>query len=626
MKNWLKNFLLIFVLLLVFSSLFSLTDSGYLKKVEEVSITQLVLQIEQKQVEKITIQGNNLEVLLVGGVKEIVIKENGAPLTTTLKNLGVNESYLKSIDVREKIPSGFFIFATTFLPILFPFVIIGVFVWFMWRQAQKGQSQAFMFGKTKARLFYNPDGKNKIGFDDIGGLAEIKDELKEIVEFLKSPKKFLNMGAKIPRGVLLVGPPGSGKTLVARAIANEAGVPFFSISGSEFVEMFVGVGAARVRDTFRLAKKHAPSILFIDELDAIGRHRGAGLGGGHDEREQTLNQILVEMDGFAKETSVIVMAATNRPDILDPALLRPGRFDRRVILEHPDIKDREKILGIHSKNKPFDKNVKLKTIAERTPGFSGADLENLLNEAAILAAGQNRKNISQQNLIDSIEKVMLGPERKSKLLSVKEKELTAYHEAGHGLVAARLPYADPIHKISIISRGMAGGYTIKLPTEDKHFHSKSEFLTDISVLLGGYAAEKVIFDEITTGASSDLQRSTELARELITKYGMSETLGPITFGKREELIFLGKEIHEDRNYSEKVAAQIDQEISKMVKAALVKAEEIIKKDRGLIKKIAQILIKQETIERDEFEKLVKVKATKTVTKKKLQKGNNIIKT
>jgi cell division protease FtsH len=427
------------------------------------------------------------------------------------------------------------------------------------------------------------------------------------------------MGAKIPRGVLLIGPPGSGKTLVARAIANEAGVPFFSISGSEFVEMFVGVGAARVRDTFRVAKKQAPSILFIDELDAIGRHRGAGLGGGHDEREQTLNQILVEMDGFVKETSVIVVAATNRPDILDPALLRPGRFDRQVILEHPDIKDRKKILEIHAKNKPFDKKVDLRVVAERTPGFSGADLENLLNEAAILAARHNRKNISQENLLDSIEKVMLGPERKSRLLTKKEKEITAYHEAGHALVAARLPHTDPIHKISIVSRGMAGGYTLKLPTEDRHFHAKSEFLSDLSVLLGGYAAEKIIFNEITTGASNDLQRSTELARELITKHGMSDVLGPVTFGKREELIFLGKEIHEDRNYSEKVAAKIDEEMSKTIKAAFLRADDVIKKDRKLLEKIANILIKQETIERSEFEKLVKIKVVKTATKKGVTK-------
>ena len=607
MKNWLKNFLIIFVLLLALSSIFSLTDSGFFVPTEEVSITKLASQIEQGEVKSISIQGNRLEVLLVNEEQEITIKESDSSVIETLTNLGVKKESLKNVDIQEIAPSATIVFLTTVLPILLPFVVIGFFIWFLWRQAQKGQSQAFTFGKTKAKLFNNSNNEKKISFDDVGGLTEIKDELKEVVDFLKTPKKFHDMGAKIPKGVLLVGPPGSGKTLVARAIANEAKVPFFSISGSEFVEMFVGIGASRVRDTFKVAKKHAPAILFIDELDAIGRHRGSGMGGGHDEREQTLNQILVEMDGFANQTSVIVLAATNRPDILDPALLRPGRFDRRVVLDHPDIKDREKILEIHSKNKPFNKDVKLRAIAERTPGFSGADLENLLNEAAILAAGKNRKNISQINLINSIEKVLLGPERRSRVFSKKEKKLTAYHESGHALVAARMSESDPVHKISIISRGMAGGYTIKLPTEDKHFHSKSEFLADISVLLGGYVTEKLIFDEITTGASSDLQRATELARELVTKYGMSEALGPVTFGKREELIYLGREIHEDRNYSEKIAAKIDEEISKIIKKAHDKAEEIIKKDKALLKKIAKILIKQETIEKEEFEKLVKIK-------------------
>lgn len=603
MKNWLKNFFLIFILLLLFSSLFSLTDIGYSEE-KEISLTELVYQINEDKVKSIVVSGDNLTIVLKDESEEVALKETGSPLTTTLRNLGLEEEALQSIEIREISPSGFFVFVTTFLPIILPFLLIGVFIWLMFGQAKKGQSQVFTFGRTKARLFSNPNGKKKITFDNVGGLTEAKTELREIVEFLKSPKKFLNMGAKIPRGVLLVGPPGSGKTLVARAVANEAGVPFFTISGSEFVEMFVGVGAARVRDTFRVAKKQSPAILFVDELDAIGRHRGAGLGGGHDEREQTLNQILVEMDGFSKDTNVIVLAATNRPDILDPALLRPGRFDRRIVLEHADIKDRVQVLKIHAINKPLAKDVDLRAVAERTPGFSGADLENLLNESAILAARKNKTKIKQKDILDSIEKVLLGPERKSRLLSEKEKEISAYHEAGHALIAARLPNTDPVHKISIISRGMAAGYTLKLPTEDKHFHTKSEFLSDLSVLLGGYITEKIVFNEITTGASSDLQKATELARELVTKYGMSDNLGPVTFGKREELVFLGKELHEDRNYSEKVAAQIDEEISLLIKKAYEKAEQVLKKDKALLKKIAGVLMKKETIEKEEFEKLV----------------------
>jgi len=610
MKNWFKNFFLVFVLLLLVSSLFSLTDKDRFAKIEEISLSELARQVVDEKVKSIVIEGNELTITTEDNTQKKVLKETDISLTTSLKNFGASDKQLQRIDIREKTPSGLIIFATTFLPIILPFLLIGIFVWLMFKQAKKGQSQVFSFGRTKAQLFHSQQGKKKITFKNIGGLAEAKTELKEIVDFLKYPKKFLNMGAKIPRGVLLVGPPGTGKTLIARAVANEADVPFFSISGSEFVEMFVGVGAARVRDTFKTAKKQAPAILFIDELDAIGRHRGSGLGGGHDEREQTLNQILVEMDGFNNQTNVIIIAATNRPDILDPALLRPGRFDRRVILEYADIKDREKVLKIHASNKPLDKKVNIKTIAERTPGFSGADLENLINEAAILAARRNCKKITQQHILESIEKVLLGPERKSKVLSKKEKEISAYHEAGHALVAARSLNTDPIHKISIIARGMAAGYTLKLPTKDKHFHSKSEFLTDLSVLLGGYAAERLIFNEITTGASSDLQRATNLARALVTKYGMSEKMGPITFGKREEMIFMGREFHEDRNYSEKIAARIDEEISQFIKNAYKKAEEILKKNRAVLKKIAQVLIKKETIERKEFEKLVGKKSKK----------------
>jgi len=477
----------------------------------------------------------------------------------------------------------------------------------MFRQAQKGQTQALSFGKFHPRITNPLEKRNKISFKDIAGVEEAKEELKEVVDFLRHPKKFIDIGARIPRGVLLMGPPGTGKTLLARAVAGEANVPFFHISGSEFVEMFVGVGASRVRDLFKTAKKNAPSIVFIDEIDAVGRHRGAGLGGGHDEREQTLNQILTEMDGFDRDTNIIVIAATNRPDILDPALLRPGRFDRRVILDLPDINEREKILKIHAKNKRLAENVNLRHIAERTPGFSGADLANLINEAAILTARKNEKNINQQNLIDSIEKVLLGPERKSHILSKEEKKIAAYHEAGHALVAASLPHADPVHKVSIVSRGKAAGYTLKLPIKDKHLRSRSEFLADLAVFLGGYCAEKMIFKEITTGAASDLQQASELARALITRYGMSEKLGPITFGEPQGLVFLGKEITEQRNYSEKVAVEIDKEVEKLIRDAQKTAEKIIKGKRKKLTQIAERLIKKEVIERKEFEKLVKTK-------------------
>ncbi|MBU0613361.1 ATP-dependent zinc metalloprotease FtsH, partial [Patescibacteria group bacterium] len=442
-------------------------------------------------------------------------------------------------------------------------------------------------------------------FKDVAGAKEAKEELEEIVEFLRNPKKFTSLGAQIPKGVLLVGPPGTGKTLLARAVAGQANAPFFHISGSEFVEMFVGVGASRVRDLFKKAKKAAPCIVFIDEIDAVGRQRGAGLGGSHDEREQTLNQILVEMDGFDISTNVIVIAATNRPDVLDPALLRPGRFDRRVVLDLPSLNDREEILKVHAKGKPFDSSVKLRTLAERTPGFSGADLANLLNEAAILAARKNRKQIAVEDGLESIEKVMLGPERKSHVLNKREKEITAYHEAGHALVAHILPKSDPVRKVSIVARGQAGGYTLKYPLEDRFMHSKAEFIDDLAVLLAGHATEKEVFKDITTGANSDLKHATALARKLVTEYGMSETLGPQTFGKKEELVFLGREISEQRDYGEKVATMIDQEVSKFLKKAYVTAQEIIRKERLSLDKIAKTLIEKETLEQKEFEALLK---------------------
>ena len=443
-------------------------------------------------------------------------------------------------------------------------------------------------------------------FSDVAGAIEAKEELIEVVDFLKNPKKFLDMGARIPRGVLLVGAPGTGKTLLARAVAGEANVPFFYISGSEFVEMFVGVGASRVRDLFAMAKKFAPSIVFIDEIDAVGRQRGAGLGGGHDEREQTLNQILVEMDGFDRDTNIIIVAATNRPDILDPALLRPGRFDRRIVLDIPDIDEREAILKIHALDKPLDKSVNLRRVAERTPGFSGADLANVINEAAISTARQNHKIIEQETFYHAIEKVLLGPERRSHILSQKEKEIAAYHEAGHALVAGVLPHADPVHKISIVSRGQAAGYTMKLPTEDRHLYSKSQFLADLAVLMGGYAAEKIVFNELTTGASSDLKKATNLARSLVTEYGMSEKLGPISLGEKEELVFLGRELGTHQNYSQSVAETIDKEIKNFLKMAYETAKKIITQRRKKLEKIAKRLIEKETIERDEFAAIMAV--------------------
>jgi len=484
-----------------------------------------------------------------------------------------------------------------FLPLL---LILGFFLFIM-RQAQGGSSQAMSFGRSRARMFSGD--KPTVTFADVAGVDEAKQELQEIVEFLRFPEKFLALGARIPRGVLLMGPPGAGKTLLARAVAGEAGVPFFSISGSEFVEMFVGVGASRVRDLFEQAKRNAPSIVFVDEIDAVGRHRGAGLGGGHDEREQTLNQILVEMDGFDSGINVIVISATNRPDILDPALLRPGRFDRRVVLDQPDIKGRKAILEVHAKGKPLEPGVALETIAKQTPGFSGADLANLVNEGAILAARRDKKTISLTELEESIDRVILGPERKSRVISQKEKEITAYHEAGHALVARLLPHADPVHKITIIARGMAGGYTKQLPTEDRHLYSPSQFKDILATSLGGRVAEELIYNEVTTGAQSDLEQTTTIARKMVKEFGMSEKLGPRTFGRHEELVFLGKMIDDHKDYGDKVADIIDEEIRKIVDAAYVIATDILAKNKEKLIQIAEQLITEETLEGEKLEAL-----------------------
>ncbi|MBI2466152.1 MAG: ATP-dependent zinc metalloprotease FtsH [Candidatus Sungbacteria bacterium] len=602
MKDVLKNILFALVIFIVLVSLFS-GATDFFKKEKVISLSELAGQVKENQVKKAVISGNKVSLTLADNSLAVVYKEPAGSFLEALKNLGADEKNINALDIQVKTESGFGYFLINILPVILPFLLILLFFWFMFRQAKSGQTQAFSFGASQAKLF-DPT-KEKTTFKDVAGAYEAKEELKEVVEFLKSPEKFLNMGAKIPRGVILIGAPGTGKTLMARAVAGEANVPYFHISGSEFVEMFVGVGASRVRDLFRNAKKHAPAIVFIDEIDAVGRHRGAGLGGGHDEREQTLNQILVEMDGFERDTNIIVIAATNRPDILDPALLRPGRFDRRVVIDEPDIKNREEILKIHGLGKPLDQTVNLRKIAERTPGFSGADLANLMNEAAILAARRNQKEITQTELAESIEKVMLGPERRSKVYSPKEKEIVAFHEAGHALVASFLPEADPVHKISIISRGRAGGYTLKLPSEEINFYSKTKFMDELATLLGGYAAEKTVFSDVTTGPCSDLKIASDLARRIVTEYGMSEKMGPITFGDKERLVFLGKELSEHRNYSENVAAKIDDEVAKFIDKAYKTALKIVKEKRNALNKIAAVLIEKETIEQREFEELMK---------------------
>ena len=601
----LKNFISVILILLIVGGIFSVI---YLptEQPNTISLSQLVSDINQDKVKKITVSGDSVKVTYTDNKTAESMKETNSVLPDLLTNLGADKEKLKKIEIEASVKQESV--WSWLLPALIygilPLVFIGFFLWTIMKQARSGAVQVFDFTKAKARIFgAEGHGKQKITFKDVAGLKEAKEELIEIVDFLKFPKKYLAMGAKIPRGVLLLGPAGVGKTLLARAVAGEANVPFFSISDSEFVEMFVGVGSARVRDLFSTAKKASPSIIFIDELDAIGRHRGAGIGGGHDEREQTLNMILVEMDGFEKESGVIVMAATNRGDILDPALLRPGRFDRKIVLDPPDVHDREEILKIHSKEKPLAENINFKEIAERTPGFSGADLANVANEAALLAARQNKTQVFQTDFLEAIEKVLLGPERKSHLLSKKEKEIAAYHEAGHALVSSSIPGTEPVRKISIISRGMAGGYTLQVPSESNKMRTKTQFLAEIATLLGGMSAERLIFGEMTTGASNDLVKASELARRIVKEYGMS-SLGPISFGDKDEMVFLGREISEQRNYSEVVAEKIDREIETIIRGAEKKAAEIVARKKDLLEKIAKTLIEKETIEREEFEKII----------------------
>ena len=592
-----KNFIYLIVIVLILALAFTYFSKP--KSVEKAPISKIAEEVKAGNVKNISVNGTEVTTTLKNEKKVQSTISSSQQITTTLKDLGADPSKV-SLEIKQGSDNSFWISILAYiLPTL---LIIGLF-YFMLRQAQGSGNQAMMFGKSQARLA--DANKKQISFGDVAGSAEAKQELLEIVEFLKFPQKFLALGAKIPKGVLLFGPPGTGKTLMARAVAGEAGVPFFSISGSEFVEMFVGVGASRVRDLFNKAKKNAPCIIFIDEIDAVGRQRGTGMGGSHDEREQTLNQILVEMDGFETETNVIVIAATNRPDVLDPALLRPGRFDRRVVLDMPDIKDRTDILKIHAKNKPLAKNTKLEVIAKQTPGFSGADLQNILNESAILAARENKKEISMHDIEASVEKVYLGPERKGAVMNEREKKITAYHEAGHALVGHLLPNTDPIHKISIVSRGMALGVTWSLPTEDKKLISRSELKDDIAMMLGGRVAEKIFFNEITTGASNDLEKATQMARDMVTRYGMSDKLGNQIYGRRDDLVFLGKELAEHhKDYSEDIASVIDSEISLFINEAYKKAEKTIVSNKKKLEKVASVLLEKETIESTEFNELM----------------------
>ncbi len=591
------NFISTILVLLLMMSAFTFFITGH-KDPEEIAISQVAADVKAGTVSAIVVSGNDLSLTYTDDAKteKVSRKDSATSLPEVLAVYGVTPQELAKVEIGIQGESGFRFWFGTLAPLLIPIIFLVFLFWFLTRQVRGSGMQAFTFGQSKARMIDPTDTAQRVTFADVAGAREAKEELLEIVDFLKNPKKFLDIGARIPKGIILMGSPGTGKTLLARAVAGEAGVPFFSVSASEFVEMFVGVGASRVRDTFQVAKKAAPSIIFVDEIDAVGRARGTGVGGGNDEREQTLNQILVEMDGFEPNEKVVVMAATNRPDVLDPALLRPGRFDRRVTIDLPDRRDREEILKVHARKKPLGPDTNLIVIAERTPGFSGADLANLMNEGAILAARENRTEITQYDLIRSIEKVLLGPERRSHLLSKKEKEITAYHEAGHALVSSVLPHADPVHKISIISRGSAGGYTMKLPFEDKRLHSKKSFIDDMAAALGGYVAEEEIFGDITTGPHGDLSVVVSIARDMVARYGMSDMLGPVAFGSERAF---GAE-----PYSQDVAAKMDAEVSRLVSLAKDKAREAIHTHRGALDAIALKLIEVETVEREDFEKLL----------------------
>ena len=606
MSKFFKNIVLIVLFLFVIAAIASYTTTTSVKP-EEASINTMISEVNSSTIQRIEVVGDILTVTLKDekAKPQIVKKELGQSFSELMDQYGVSKEKLLAIEVVVKKDTGWKFWLEALAPYLLPFLMIGGLLFFMSRQVQGMNNRALGFGSSSARQAA-PEDKDKKTFADVAGAKEAKEELQEVVEFLKNPKKFTDMGAKIPKGVLLMGSPGTGKTLLAKAVAGEASVPFLHISGSEFVEMFVGVGASRVRDLFSRAKKAAPAIVFIDEIDAVGRKRGAGLGGSHDEREQTLNQILVEMDGFDPHIGVIVIAATNRPDVLDSALLRPGRFDRRVVIEKPDIADRLEILQVHAKGKPIASDVSLRKIAERTPGFTGADLGNLLNEAAILAVRRNKKQIDEKEILESIEKVLLGPEKRSRIMTDKEREMTAYHEAGHALVAHFSPQCDPVRKVSIIGRGMAGGYTLSMPELDKRYQTLAQFQDDIAMAMGGFVAERLIYGdaELSTGPSSDLKKATQLASAMVMRYGMSDKLGPRVYGDNEELIFLAQEIHEKRNYSEKTAEMIDEEINRILEAAKKQATQIIIAQRTKMDALVKVLLAKETVEQEEFKQIM----------------------
>lgn len=592
MNRFFKGLMMYLVIGFVFLSILTMLFPPVTKRPENIDYTTFRELVKQGRVTRVTIVDRQITGELVTGDLFKTYNPGDVYLVNDLTEAGVR--------VEGKAPSSWW---TLLFPNLIVIVVFIVFWLFILNQMQGGSNKAISFGKSRAKL--HMEGKTKVTFDDVAGLDEAKEELKEVVEFLKNPKKFVELGAKIPKGVLLMGPPGTGKTLLARAVAGEAGVAFFSISGSDFVEMFVGVGAARVRDLFATAKKNAPCIVFVDEIDAVGRQRGAGLGGGHDEREQTLNQLLVEMDGFESNIGIILLAATNRPDVLDPALLRPGRFDRQVIVDIPDIRGREAILKVHAKGKPLADDVDLKILARRTVGFTGADLSNMLNEAALLAARKGARRISMAECEEAIEKVIAGPEKKSRLMSDADRTLTAYHEAGHAVAGAFLPNTDPVHKVTIIPRGRAGGYTLMLPKEDKYYVSKSEALAEVTVLLAGRAAEELFLDDISTGASHDLERATKLVRKMICEWGMSPELGPRTFGQRhEDTVFLGRDISRDRDYSEEIAAAIDKEERKIIDECYQKARSLLEEKRDAVEAVVAALKEKETLEANEFRQIV----------------------
>jgi cell division protease FtsH len=595
-KWWRSGFFYLLLLVVIVTLIFAFMPGEGPEYIDKIGLF----------IEKVRDTNEGIDTIQQDGDTLIALKDGEAKYKTGF--IGSTEELRQLLESEEVDPGivapivGGIDWGTIGLTVILPIVLLGALFYFLFFRAARGAgTQAFNFSKSRARLTL--DKRPDVTFADVAGTDEAKEEVQEVVEFLKSPQKFQALGGRIPRGVLLVGPPGTGKTLLAKAIAGEAKVPFFSISGSEFVEMFVGVGAARVRDMFEQAKRNAPCLIFIDEIDAVGRHRGAGLGGGHDEREQTLNQILAEMDGFDTSTNVIIMAATNRPDILDPALLRPGRFDRHVVIDLPDIKGRKAILEVHAKGKPLAKGVNLETVAKETPGFSGADLANLINEAAILAARRNRKDITLKELEDAADRTIAGPERKSRVISPKEKEITAYHESGHALTARMLPNADPVHKVSIVARGIIGGWTRLLPSEDRHFWTKSQFEDRLAVSLGGRVAEEITFGEITTGAQNDLEQATKLARKMVTEYGMSEKLGPRTFGQRQELVFLGREISEQRDYSDKIAQEIDEEVHNIIQRAYKTTKKILTANKEKLKQLAEELIARETLDEPDLDKI-----------------------